>query len=1280
MAPAHALQNDGIGADSTTLEEVVDRFEQAWQVGNLPRLEDFLPPGGALRQALLVELVHVDLEYRLKAKEAARVEQYLGRYPDLAADPAAALDLILAEYELRNRLEGPIPFSEYLQRFPAYREALAQRRPGPRGEVTPEASPAPTVAMPHPDPAAAVGPPPTPELAATRRTILPPLHAASEGSPSAAEPAPAYQRVGDYEILGVLGRGGMGVVYKARQVALKRLVALKMILGGPHAGPERLARFRMEAEAVAQVQHPNIVQVYEVGEHDGRPFFSLEFLEGGSLDRKLGRAPLPARDAAALLETLARAVHVAHTRGIIHRDLKPANVLLTADGTPKITDFGLAKQVAAESGRTHSGEVMGTPSYMAPEQAEGKVKNVGPAADVYALGAMLYEFLTSRPPFQGDSVYDTLEQVRTREPVPVRRLQPKVPRDLETICLKCLLKDPRKRYGTAEALAEDVRRFRAGEPIRARPVSAWERAYKWARRRPAQVALVAAVTAALLCGVTGAVFYGLYQRQRAMSEGQRAAALAERWERQQTRDRHWRQGLEEEKAGQLEAAQEQFGLALATLDAEPGGDPADRRRLERDRDRVADQVRARASRRDFQERSQRFDGYRSDILFRQLDITKLPVHGNRDQLRPFTDLIPKGNRAAIRREAPAALAEFGLTAEDPPAEVARRLAAYREHAASPQQIDEIAAKCYEVLLLWAMAEAPQQPARGAGDQSGTRRALRLLDLAAALGEAYHLPTTRTFHQRRADYLALLGDNDGARAARALAKRQKPETALDLCFTALDCYLQNNFAQAVAACERVQALAPEHFWAWYLQALCHLNTRQWGEAKAELSACLSRQPELFWPWLLRATARSVLGEWEAAEDDFAQALRRAADPLERWAARTNRGAMWVGRQRWSEAVTDLREAIAERCDAYEGYVNLAQAYRGRGVLAQSAAGASTVGLLGSAPGQGPLMAASALVPGRTQDLDAAVAELDRALALRRDDARLYATRARLQLDRGDRAAAQRDFKQAIAHEPRGSTSERLVSAYVELGHLQHLARDYEAALTSLQAALRLRPDYAPALRQCAETHLALKHYREAGEALDRYLLSGPPAPEVYLARGLIHAQLGQYAEAVAAYNRAQELRPGANTLSFRGWAYLKLDAARPALADFQAALRLQPGHTDALAGLGRARVRAGQLAAAVEDAEASLRPGRPTAPLLLNAACVYALAVGRLEAYTGGRGSGAGTAYLYQERAVELLRAALDQFREGQRRAYWRENIEHERDLVPIHGCTSYRALARSYAP
>jgi WD40 repeat protein len=332
-----------------------------------------------------------------------------------------------------------------------------------------------------------------------------------------------------YEIIEEMGRGGMGVVYKARQVALGRIVALKMLLHGAHGEPELFARFRAEAETLGRLKHPGIVTIHEVGEVAGLPFLSMEFCEGGDLTRKLNGTPLPPRDAAALVRSLAEAVQAAHEARVLHRDLKPANVLLTGDGALKITDFGLAKRLD-EQGRTQTGAVMGTPSYMAPEQARGD-KDVGPAADVYALGAILYECLTGRPPFKAATVAETLMQVMSEEPPAPRSLNAAVPRELEIICLKCLEKEVSKRFSSARELCEDLERWLTGQPILARPVGPLTRAVKWVRRNPAVATLSASVLMVFALGATAATVFGFVAnekaRQASWQEGEKDRALLE---------------------------------------------------------------------------------------------------------------------------------------------------------------------------------------------------------------------------------------------------------------------------------------------------------------------------------------------------------------------------------------------------------------------------------------------------------------------------------------------------------------------------------------------------------------------------------------------------------------------------------------------------------------------------------------------------------------------------------------------------------------------------------
>ncbi len=394
-------------SDWTWINAAADRFESEWKRGLCPLIENYVAEvPESRRPAILEELLRVECELRRRAGDDPVVAEYAARFPGHGAPIKAVFGA------------GP---SRPARSVPKH--ALPTIPPHPTGGQT-----------------------------------------GASGEPSRGDRVHYF---GDYEIDREIARGGMGVVFRARQISLNRTVALKMILAGQLADENDIRRFYTEAEAAAQLDHPGIVPIFEVGQHEGQHFFSMAFVQGPSLAERLADGPMPPREAAALLLDVTTAVEYAHSRGVIHRDLKPSNILVGADGSPRVTDFGLAKRVQGDSGLTGSGQIMGTPSYMPPEQAGGRRGEVGPPADVYALGATLYCMVTGRPPFQAATAMDTVFQVLSDEPVPPRRLSATIPRDLETICLKCLEKEPGKRYASAAALREDLRRFLLEEPIAA---------------------------------------------------------------------------------------------------------------------------------------------------------------------------------------------------------------------------------------------------------------------------------------------------------------------------------------------------------------------------------------------------------------------------------------------------------------------------------------------------------------------------------------------------------------------------------------------------------------------------------------------------------------------------------------------------------------------------------------------------------------------------------------------------------------------------------------------
>jgi eukaryotic-like serine/threonine-protein kinase len=1030
-----------------------------------------------------------------------------------------------------------------------------------------------------------------------------------------------------YDILEELGRGGMGVVYKARDRRLQRLVALKMVLAGAHVGAAGLQRFRAEAEAVAKLSHANIVQIYETGEHEGRPYFSLELVEGGSLDQRMAGNPTSPRGAAAFIETLARTMAVAHERGIVHRDLKPANILLAkldsqssivksraADSQslpadhwsrstiPKIADFGLAKQVDDDSSQTKSGTIMGTPSYMAPEQAGGKNREIGPAADIYSLGAILYEMLVGRPPFKAGNPIDTIRQVIDQDPVPPRQLEPRVPHDLETICLKCLEKQPSHRFATATELADDLRRFVEGDPIHARPTPAWERAWKWAKRRKEVAALLAVSTLAAIAMVLLIVWHNITLRSElgvALSEERQA-----RQREQEAREEQRLALLQQEAQKLFDSARLAVAAAdwpRARVDLEKTlttvGGNARLSSLEEPAlallKRVEDELRVESDRRASRARLQSFVALRDEAQF----LGTL-----------YTGMDLTANLEAARASVVKALEVYGVV----PGTEARPSF---DSDLTDAQKSEILADCSQLLLILAETEAQSRsPEKPLQNEQLLRRALTYVDQARRLGAA-----PRAFHLRRARYLNLLGDSSGAARAEKAARAAALDDVFDFFLMADELYRREQFAEAIKEFDRVLERKPGHFWAQYLNALCLLRQKRPAEARALLSACLAQRSDFVWLYLLRGFAHQELEAWAAADSDFERASKMALDENARYVLFVNRGVLRVRTDRIADAVADLKAAIALKPTAYQAYVNLAQAFRKQGRL------------------------------------DLALAELNRAIKLEPGLAHLHRLEARLLLERDEPDLALASLDRAIEREHANSPFQ--VDDYIERGRLLLRSEKFDQALASFDAALALRGDHPLAQRLRAEALFRLGRFEAVIKAFDAYLETGKPLESVYRGRGLARSELGQYPGAIDDFTKALELHPTSAVQANRGWTYLVVDSPKLALRDFELAIELDPKNSDAYNGRSFARAKLGRHREAVLDVAEALRLGPPSARLFYNAARTLAQCPSP-----------------QPRRAVDLIRQALSALPAAGRRDFWTAHIQKDAALAVLRSQPSFTRL------
>jgi serine/threonine-protein kinase len=938
-----------------------------------------------------------------------------------------------------------------------------------------------------------------------------------------------------YEVEGVLGRGGMGVVFRARHLRLNRLVAVKMMLAGAYADPRERVRFQREAEAVAGLRHESIVRVFDVGDYDGRPYFTLELVEGGSLAQRLAGAPQPVRPAAALVATLAGAVQVAHQGGIVHRDLKPGNVLLTADGTPKISDFGLAHRLEGGAGLTQSGVPVGTPSYMAPEQARGQSHAIGPAVDVYALGAILYELLTGRPPFRAETSAATLQQVLAEDPVPPSRLNRKVPRDLETVCLKCLQKDPPKRYSTAAELAADLERFLKHEPIRARPTGRLERCMRWVRRRPAPAGLLAAGVLLVAAGAVGTWMLYQHRARQAQTDwevrsilGRARGPLGEGWHAADL--------------AKLTEVQAEGDRAVAI--AHSGGASA------------AVQQEAEAFQEDAVGRRGRTEKARA-LLEAILDVSA-PRGGSPPTNQADGTLVPAQPSADAQYAA--AFRNWGLDMEGTAeAEVVERLR---------REPDVVLQEVIAGLDAWMMERRRQKRPEAEWrrlsrvadrlDRSDQQRRLRALLVGETPPRAEAVAGLVGI---RSPWSALweLARGNGWRQLREVRKDIDPRKApvLTVVLLAQACAAVGDTAGAEEVLRQAATGRPNQ--AVLLNALAKLLERQ-GPSRLEEAIGYFRAARALRPRLGVALSGALARAGRATEGE--DVLHDLIDQ------QPDNPALYLQlgliahdyQKKYHEARTAFRKAAELKPDYPEAHYNLGICSLSEGKSGEAeAAFRRAIALKLDSPIAYDGLGIALHRQGKNRDAEAA---FRRAIALQPDFARAYINLGVALTRQRNHGAAEAAFRKAIDLQP------DYAEARFSLGYfLRELGRPGEAE-AAFRKAIDLKPDYAEAYNNLGKALNGLRRPGEAEAAYRRAVALRPDYAEAYYNLGNSLRGQGKPGEAEAAYLRAIALQPDFAPAHINlGIALVAQGKPSEAEAAFRKAIDLQPGFAEGYFNLG-----------------------------------------------------------------------------------------------------------------